>query len=120
VPTLRAYTLADGSERWVYRAESNVADDEPIGVGAITEPVMSGNSVLFGVSIRAPASGATGILDGLYAVAIDDGSLQWHAVADTPIGSSPAVLDGTIYAMGGLRPRGDATRGYLIAFSGGS
>ncbi len=120
VPTLRAYALADGSERWVYRADSDVATDEPIGVGSVTEPVMSGSTVLFGVSIRAPASGATGILDGLYAVAMNDGVLQWHAVADTPIGSSPAVLDGTIYAMGGLRPRGDATRGYLIAFGSGS
>lgn len=120
VPTLRTYSLADGREQWVYRAESGLPADEPVGVGSITEPVISGNSVMFGVSVRAPIAGATGILDGLYAVAIDNGALQWHAVADTPIGSSPAVLDGTIYAMGGLRPRGDATRGYLIAFSGGS
>lgn len=119
VPTLRAYALADGKERWVYRAESGKADDEPIGVGAVTEPALAGDSIIFGVAIRAPAAGATGILDGLYAVAMNDGSLQWHAVADTPIGSSPAVLDGVIYAMGGLRPRGDATRGYLVAFGNG-
>lgn len=118
-PTLRAYDLANGEERWVFRAEDEEAPESDIGVGSITEPVLTGESVLFGVSIRVPAPAATGTLDGLYAVDKASGALQWHATATTPIGSPPAVLDGVIYAMGGIRPRGDADRGSLIAFAPG-
>ena len=116
-PTLRAYELATGNERWIYRAGDQEVGDRAIGVGSITEPVIARERILFGVGIRVPAPGATGTLDGLYAVDAQSGALVWHAVPDTPIGSAPAVLDGVIYAMGGLRPRGDATRGSLIAFA---
>jgi outer membrane protein assembly factor BamB len=116
VPTLRAYDLASGAERWVYRAD-NGPQGEGDGVGSITEPVIAGDSVVFGVSIRAPAPGDEATFNGIYAINAKTGALRWHTSAGTPIDSTPAVLDGTIYAMGGLRPRGDAAGGNLIAFS---
>ncbi len=115
-PALRAYDLANGKERWVFRISD---DGEPIreaGVGALTQPVISGDSVLFGVSIRVPAPGSTMGLDGLYAIDAASGSMRWHTSASTPIDSPPVVLDETIFAMGGLRPRGDATSGSLLAY----
>jgi outer membrane protein assembly factor BamB len=90
--------------------------EQPIGVGSITSPVAVGDTVLFGVSVRAPAPGSSGNVDGLYAVAMRSGEVRWRASIATPIRSAPAVLDGTIYAMGGLRARGGASGGNLFAF----
>ena len=73
-----------------------------------------GDKVLFGVAVRAPAPGFTGKVEGLYAVDAATGDLRWHAAA-TPIRSAPAVLDGTVYVMGGLRARGDAL-GVILRF----
>ena len=87
-----------------------------VGAGSVTSPVVAGDSVLFGVAVRAPAPGFAGNADGLYAVDTATGQLRWHASATTPIRSAPAVLDGTVYAMGGLRARGGATGGNLLAF----
>jgi outer membrane protein assembly factor BamB len=115
-PTLRAYDLASGAERWLF--EANDAADA-VGAGSLTPPVVVGNTVLFGVAVRTPAAGASGNADGLYAVDTMSGELRWRASADTPIRSAPAVLDGTIYAMGGLRPRGGASGGNLLAFGAG-
>jgi outer membrane protein assembly factor BamB len=115
-PTLRAYDLASGKERWVYRAQATAEIGEEVGVGAVTEPVLVGNTVLFGVAIRAGASDAGEGLDGLHAVDVRNGSLRWQAAMDTPIGSAPTIIDGMIFAMGGLRPRGDAAGGNLLAF----
>jgi hypothetical protein len=42
--------------------------------------------------------------------------MRWHTSATTPIRSAPAVLDGTVYAMGGLGARGGAAEGNLLAF----
>lgn len=115
-PSLRAYDLKNGQERWVFRVSD---DDELIreaGVGTLTQPVIVGDSVLFGVAIRLPAPGLTMGLDGLYAIDATSGALRWHAADTTPISSPPAVLDETILAMGGLRPRGDAKSGSLLAF----
>jgi outer membrane protein assembly factor BamB len=77
--------------------------------------VVVGNSVLFGVAVRA-APGSGGNADGLYAVDTATGEMRWHTSAATPIRSAPAVLDGTVYAMEGLRARGGAAEGNLLAF----
>jgi outer membrane protein assembly factor BamB len=114
-PTLRAYDLASGEERWVFRAEGD-GSGEGVGTGWLTAPVISGGAALFGVAVRVAAPDATGNANGLYAVEIETGALRWHAAANEPIRSAPAVLDESIYAMGGLRARGGATGGNLFAF----
>ena len=89
-----------------------------VGTGSVTSPAVVGDTVLFGVAVRAPAPGFTGNADGLYAVDTATGKMRWHTSATTPIRSAPAVLDGTVYAMGGLRARGGAAEGNLLAFGG--
>jgi eukaryotic-like serine/threonine-protein kinase len=115
-PTLRAYDLANGEERWVFHASGGADAQLDVGTGSVTSPVVAGNTVLFGVAVRAPAPGSAGNADGLYAVDTATGQVRWHASAATPIRSAPAVLDGIVYAMGGLRARGGATGGNLLAF----
>ena len=120
-PALRAYELATGEERWVFEAIDAAGGDseQPIGAGSITPPVVVDDHVLFGVAVRAPAPGSSGNVDGLYAVAIRSGEVRWRASVATPIRSAPAVLDGTVYAMGGLRARGGTSGGNLFAFGSG-
>jgi eukaryotic-like serine/threonine-protein kinase len=115
-PTLRAYDLSNGQERWVFRANGAAETRHGVGVGSVTSPVVVGNSVLFGVAVRAAAPGSGGNADGLYAVDTATGEMRWHTSAATPIRSAPAVLDGTVYAMEGLRARGGAAEGNLLAF----
>jgi outer membrane protein assembly factor BamB len=115
-PTLRAYDLANGEERWVFHANGGADAQHGVGAGSVTSPVVAGDTVLFGVAVRAPAPGSAGNADGLYAVDTATGRVRWHASAATPIRSAPAVLEGTVYAMGGLRARGGATGGNLLAF----
>jgi len=115
-PTLRAYDLANGQERWVFQANNPADAGQGVGAGSVTSPVVAGDTVLLGVAVRAAAPGSAGNVDGLYAVATATGQMRWHASAATPIRSAPAVLDGTVYAMGGLRARGGATGGNLFAF----
>jgi outer membrane protein assembly factor BamB len=115
-PTLRAYDLATGQERWLFAATGDAPPEQPVGTGSITAPVVVGRSVLFGVAVRLPASGATGNVDGLYAVDSLTGDVQWRSTGGDPIRSAPAVLDGVAFAMGGVRARGGATGGNLLAF----
>jgi outer membrane protein assembly factor BamB len=115
-PTLRAYDLSTGQERWVFRANGAVDTRHSVGSGSVTSPVVVSNSVLFGVAVRASAPESAGNADGLYAVDTATGEMRWHTSATTPIRSAPAVLDGTVYAMGGLRARGGAAEGNLLAF----
>lgn len=115
-PTLRAYALDSGEEQWVFRPQAASDAPENIGVGTVTEPAVVGTDVLFGVAIRVPAPGITATLDGIYAVDAATGTLRWQASPATPIGSAPVALNGQIVAMGGLRPRGDAAAGSLLAF----
>jgi outer membrane protein assembly factor BamB len=117
-PTLRAFDLASGEERWVFRANDAADGPQVVGAGSLTSPVVVDDTVLFGVAVRAPAAGSGGNVDGLYAVDSATGELRWHTSAP-PIRSAPAVLDGMIYAMGGLRARGGATEGNLLAFGAG-
>jgi outer membrane protein assembly factor BamB len=118
-PTLRAYDLETGQERWVFAANGDGPAEESIGTGSITVPVVVGQSVLVGVAVRVPAPGLTGNADGLYAVDSMTGGLRWRSVGNDPIRSAAAVLDGVAYAMGGLRARGGATGGNLLAFGAG-
>lgn len=118
LPTLRAYDLQSGKERWVYRPEIGTLATGEAVVGSISEPVIVGPTLLFGVVMRAPTGEVAAELDGIYAIDNGSGDLLWHA-AGTPIRSAPVVIDGTIYAMGGLRPHGDAAGGNLLAFAAG-
>ena len=118
-PTLRAYDLATGQERWMFRANGSPDARQEVGAGSVTAPVVVGDTVLFGVAVRAPASDFSGNADGLYAVDTATGEVRWHTSGATPIRSAPAVLDGIVYAMGGLRARGGATEGNLFAYGAG-
>jgi outer membrane protein assembly factor BamB len=111
-PTLRAYELATGEERWVFDVFDSAggSSEQPIGAGSITPPVVVDDHVLFGVAVQAPASGSSGNVDGLYAVAIGSGEVRWRASSATPIRSAPAVLDGTVYAWADC-PRPEARPG---------
>jgi outer membrane protein assembly factor BamB len=79
--------------------------------------VIAGDTVLFGVSVRAPSAGAAADANGLYAVVTTTGALRWQAADTEPIRAAPAVIGGTVYAMGGLCPRGGASGGSLFAFA---
>jgi outer membrane protein assembly factor BamB len=118
-PTLRAYDLASGQERWVFRANDAADARQVVGAGSLTSPVVVKDVVLFGVAVRTPAAGVGGNADGIYAVDTATGELRWQTASATPIRSAPAVLDGMIYAMGGLRARGGAAEGNLLAFGAG-
>ena len=93
-PTLRAYDLANGQERWVFRANGSADARQEVGAGSVTSPVVVGDTVLFGVAVRAPAPGFSGNADGLYAVDTATGEVRWQTSGATPIRSAPAVLDG--------------------------
>jgi outer membrane protein assembly factor BamB len=118
-PTLRAYDLATGQERWVFRANGSADARQEVGAGSVSSPVVVGDTVLFGVAVRAPAPGAGGNADGLYAVDTATGKVRWQTSGAAPIRSAPAVLDGIVYAMGGLRARGGAAEGNLFAYGAG-
>ena len=118
-PTLRAYDLDSGRERWVFRANDAADARQIVGAGSLTSPVVVGDMVLFGVAVRTPAAGDGGNTDGLYAVDSATGTMRWRASAATQIRSAPAVLDGVIYVMGGMRARGGAAGGNLVAFGAG-
>jgi outer membrane protein assembly factor BamB len=113
---LRAYDLANGEERWVFRANDAADERQVVGVGSLTSPVVVDDTVFFGVAVRASAPGSSGNVDGLYAVDTATGEARWRTASATPIRSAPALLDGTVYAMGGLRARGGASEGNLLAF----
>jgi outer membrane protein assembly factor BamB len=113
---LRAFDLADGEEHWVFRANDGADARQVVGAGSLTPPVVVDDTVFFGVAVRAPVPGFGGNVDGLYAVDTATGEARWRTATATPIRSAPAVLDGTVYAMGGLRARGGASEGNLLAF----
>lgn len=115
-PALRAYDLANGKERWAFHVAQGGGEAEAPG-GAITEPVIVDDLALFAVALPATAAKQGAALDGLYAVDLATGELRWRAASDAPIGSAPAVLDGTIFVMGGSRPGGEEAAGNLLAFS---
>jgi outer membrane protein assembly factor BamB len=103
----------------MFRATGAADARQEVGAGSVTSPVVVGNSVLFGVAVRAPAPGFSGNADGLYAIDTATGEVSWHTTGATPIRSAPAVLDGIVYAMGGLGARGGATEGNLFAYGAG-
>lgn len=115
-PTLRAYELATGKERWIYRAGGDVAKPDAGRVGSVTAPTIVGTEVYFGVATEGATPENPSDIDGIYAVDVGSGKLRWQGANGTPIGSAPTVLDETIYAIGGVSPQGDATSGSLIAF----
>jgi outer membrane protein assembly factor BamB len=115
-PTLRSLDLDSGEERWKFRATNVDRAGEAVGLGSVTTPVIAGESVLFGVSVRAPTPGGASGADGLYCVSALSGELRWQGPASAPIRSAPAVIDDVIFAMGGTRARSDASGGSLLAF----
>lgn len=116
IPTLRAYELASGKERWIYRAGGDVAKPTAGRVGAVTAPTIVGAEVYFGVATEGATPEQPADLDGIYAVDAASGKLRWQGARGTPIASPPTVLNGVIYAIGGVGPQGDAASGSLIAF----
>jgi outer membrane protein assembly factor BamB len=119
-PTLHAYDRETGKERWVFRATGDQPSDTVVGTGSVTAPVVVGDEVLFGVTVRSPSANGGESAEGLYAVDAATGDRRWHTAASTSIRSAPAVLDGAIFVMGGRRARGDASGGRLYAFAAGS
>lgn len=114
-PTVRAYDMATGDERWVFRAGGDPAI-EPAGAGSISVPATAGEMVLFGVTVRTAAPGGGKGGDGLYAIESKTGRMVWRASNATPIRSAPAVLGTRIFVMGGRQARGGAAEGVLLAF----
>lgn len=117
-PTVRAYDMATGEERWRFRAGTDPAV-QPVGAGLMSAPASAGGMVLFGVTVRTSARGASESADGLYAIDRETGRMVWRASSATPIRSTPAVLGSTIFAMGGRQARGGASEGVLLAFRAG-
>jgi outer membrane protein assembly factor BamB len=86
---LHCLSLADGSEKWAFRAKGRVD----------SSPVVTGGHVIFGSD------------DGnVYAVSTKDGSLVWNFTIGQPVQSSPCIAggrlaigadDGIIYCFGG-------------------
>ena len=103
----------------MFRANGSADARQEVGAGSVTSPVVVGDTVLFGVAVRAPAPGVSGNADGLYAVDTATGKVRWQTSGAAPIRSAPAVLDGIVYAMGGLRARGGAAEGNLFAYGAG-
>lgn len=100
VPVLSAYALADGKERWVYRA-SVTQEELAAATGAtITAPSISGERVLFGVAVQAPRDAPATRASGIYAVDSASGQLGWQ-VSGLETASAPVILADTVYVMGG-------------------
>jgi outer membrane protein assembly factor BamB len=118
-PALRAYDLATGQERWVFRANGSADAQQGVGAGSVTSPVIVGDTVLFGVAVHTSAPGISGNVDGLYAVDTTTGEVRWQTLGAAQIRSAPAVLDGIVYAMGELRARGGPAEGNLFAYGAG-
>jgi serine/threonine-protein kinase len=119
-PTLHAYDRETGKERWIFRATGDQPAGAVIGTGSVTAPVVVRNEVLLGVTVRSASAPGAESAEGLYAVDAVTGDLRWHAATSTSIRSAPAVLNGTVFVMGGRRARGDASGGSLYAFALGS
>ena len=104
-PTLRAYDLANGQERWVFRTNGAADTRQGVGAGSVTSPVIDGDTVLFGVAVRAPAPDftvtPTVCTPLIRQLARSAGTLGRHTDS-----FRPAVLDGMVYAMGGLQRAG--------------
>lgn len=100
VPVLSALALADGKETWVYRAAVTQEDLAAATGATITAPAISGNRVLFGVAVQAPADTPATKASGIYAVDTQSGQLDWH-VSDLEVASAPAVVAESVYVMGG-------------------
>ena len=71
--TLPMVTSAGCSARMAPRMHEQV-----VGAGSMTSPVVVGDTVLFGVAVRAPAPGSGGNADGLYAVDTATGEVRWQ------------------------------------------
>lgn len=100
VPVLSAFALADGKERWVYRA-AVTQDDLAAATGAtITAPAISGDRALFGVAVQAPAGTPATKVSGVYAIDTGSGQVSWQ-VPGLETASSPVVVAESVYVMGG-------------------
>lgn len=100
VPILSAYALTDGSERWAYRAAVTQKDLAAATGATITDPVVAGDRVLFGVAVQAPGDTPAIAVSGIYAIDLASGQLNWQ-VSGLAVGSAPAVVAETVIVMGG-------------------
>ncbi|MFT4041313.1 MAG: PQQ-binding-like beta-propeller repeat protein, partial [Thermomicrobiales bacterium] len=110
-PSLSAYDLATGEERWVYRATLPPDDLAQATAATMGAPVIAGDRVLFGVSVQTDG-GSPSAANGLYAVDAASGALVWQA-GGLAIASSPAVIGEWVYVMGGAA--GGQSGGSVIA-----
>jgi outer membrane protein assembly factor BamB len=117
VPALSAYALADGKERWVFRAE--VTQDElAAATGAtITAPAIAGDQALFGVAVQAPGDTPATKASGIYAINTETGKRSWQ-VSGLEVASAPVVVNETVYVMGG-GPTGAGRGSSVIALRPG-
>lgn len=110
-PTLRAFDLRSGEERWTYSGPA-------AGVaGTVTEPMIAGDAVLFGVALPPAATGDDANLSGLYAIDMATGAVRWQAGVTTPIRSAPAALGTMIYTMGDAQSSNNDRRGFVVGFA---
>ena len=100
VPVLSAYALADGKERWVYRAAITQEELAAATGATITSPAIAGDRALFGVVVSAPADTPARKASGVYAIDSNSGQLIWH-VPGLDSASAPVTVADTVYVMGG-------------------
>jgi outer membrane protein assembly factor BamB len=111
VPVLSAYSLSDGSERWVYRA-SVTQEELAAATGAtITAPSIAGDQAVFGVAVQAPRDTPATRASGIYAIDTNSGQLRWQ-VSGLETASAPVVVADAAYVMGGGAT--DAGRGSSV------
>ena len=117
VPVLSAYALADGKERWVYRA-AVTQDELAAATGAtITAPAIVGDRALFGVAVQAPADTPATKASGVYAIDTGSGEPGWQVIG-LEVSSAPVVVAESVYVMGG-GPTGAGRGSSVIALRPG-
>lgn len=100
VPALTAFALADGKQRWAYRAAVTQEELAAATGATITAPAIAGGSVLFGVAVQAPPDTPATEASGIYAIDADTGKPVWQ-VSGLQVASAPVVVNETVYIMGG-------------------
>ena len=117
VPEVSAFNVADGTEKWTFRAPVTQADLAAATGATITAPSIAGSVVLFGVAVQAPDTSEAVKASGMYAIDMATGQLAWQ-VSGLAATSAPVAVDGSIYVMDS-GPTGASKGGNVVALRSG-
>lgn len=95
-----ALTLEQGSKLWQFRFPAVGSSYDNVG-GHVTSPLVAGQRVLVGAA------------QSLYALDVENGAVAWEYQLQSPIASSVAVADGTVFVS-------DFTHLYALSLADGS